>query len=423
MLWVIGFLLFLATAVNYMDRLALPIVSPDIRREFGMSEQDYGLVITLFLFAYAVMYAGSGYVVDRLGAKRGFAVFISVWSVAAMLHGLATGKWSLAAYRFLLGLGEPGNWPAAAKAVNEWFPSRLRAFGVGVFNAGSSLGSAIAPPAVAFLTLSFGWRAAFFFTGGVGLVWLIFWLWLYDSPHRSAHITREEYAELAPQIPPPEAARSTGAKAVDWKKVISSRPCLTLILTRFFTDPVIYFVIFWLPEYLHKERGFNTAMVGRYAWVPFIFGGIGYMVGGWLSAHLIRRGWRLSSARKAVMLWGSLMLPSAILAPLVPNAGLAIAAICFVTTGHAFWVSNLQALPADIFPANEVGTATGFSGMGGAIGGMLANLGTGWVVAHFSYAPVFLMAGLMHPLSALLTYLLLPRQYFPSELESAHHAS
>ena len=412
MMWIAGLLLFLATAVNYLDRLALPIVSPEIRKEFGMTETDYGQVITVFLLAYAIMYAGSGYVVDRLGAKRGFAVFISFWSAASMLHGLATGKWSLAFYRFLLGLGEPGNWPAAAKVVNEWFPARQRALGIGIFNAGSSLGSAIAPPMVAFLTLRFGWRAAFLFTGGAGFIWLVLWLLLYDSPHRSRWITAAEYARLKPEIPSDNETKPEGAARVNWREVIGSRACGTLMAARFFTDPVIYFVIFWLPEYLHKERGFDTAMVGRYGWAPYCFGAFGYLTGGLIAAKLIREGWPLPSARKAVMLLGAVLIPGAILAPLVPTAALAIGAICLVTMGHGFWTSNLQALPADLFPANEVGTATGFSGAGGAVGGMIANLGTGWVVHHFSYWPIFLIAGLMHPLSFLIVMGMLPNRRF-----------
>jgi ACS family hexuronate transporter-like MFS transporter len=175
---------------------------------------------------------------------------------------------------------------------------------------------------------------------------------------------------------------------------------------------VIYFVIFWLPEYLRKERHFDLAMVGKYAWVPFIFGDIGYMFGGWLSGHLMGRGWTLPKARKFVMLMGASVMPAAIAAPLVPNAGLAIAATCFVTFGHALWVANLQTLPTDLFEGSEVGSATGFSGMGGAVGGMLANLGTGYIVANYSYSPVFLAAGLMHPLSAFIIYKMLPDRYF-----------
>ena len=178
---------------------------------------------------------------------------------------------------------------------------------------------------------------------------------------------------------------------------------------------MIYFIIFWLPEYLRKERHFNLAMVGKYAWVPFIFGGIAYVLGGWLSGWLMGRGWTLPKARKFVMLIGAGFLPVAIVAPMLPEAWMAIAATCFATFGHGFWVSNLQALPTDLFRGQEMGTASGFSGMGGAVGGILANLGTGWVVQNFSYAPIFLMAGLMHPLSAGLVYWLLPDRYFRSQ--------
>jgi ACS family hexuronate transporter-like MFS transporter len=410
--WVLVGLLFLATTLNYADRLTLSVVSPEIRRDFGMNEQDYSHVVTIFLAAYAIMYAGSGYVIDRLGTRRGFAVFIGTWSIAQMLHGLAGGKWSLAACRFLLGLGEPGNWPAAAKAVGEWFPPNQRALGIGIFNAGSSFGSMLAPPVVAFLTLRYGWRFAFVLTGTFGFLWLAAWLLLYWPPHKNHWLRPAEYAEIKDQVARPDEATPAGATRVDWRKVISMRECWTLILARFFTDPVIYFVIFWLPEYLHKERGFDLAMVGRYAWVPFLFGDIGYVLGGWLSGRLMRAGWPLPLARKFVMFLGAVVMPAAIFAPLVPEVWMAIAATCCMTFGHAFWVANIQALPLDLFSGREVGTATGFSGMGGAIGGMLANMGTGWVVSRFSYSPIFLIAGLMHPLSMVLVWKLLPDRYF-----------
>lgn len=416
--WVIAALLCAATMINYADRLALAVVSVDVRREFSMTEQDYSHIVTLFMVAYAIMYAGSGYVVDRLGTRRGYAVFIFSWSMAQMAHGLVRGKWSLAACRFGLGLAEPGNWPAAAKAVGEWFPAAQRALGVGIFNAGSSIGSAVAQPAVAFLTLHFGWRFAFFFTGSLGLLWLAMWLTIYQPPHRNRWLRASEYEEIKGQVRPPEEA-APARSGVDWRRVIRMRACYSLILARFFTDPVIYFVIFWLPEYLRRERGFDLAMIGQYAWVPYIFGDIGYPLGGWLSGRLMRSGWPLPKARKFVMLIGAACLPVAIAAPFVPEAWMAIAATCFVTFGHAFWVANLQALPIDLFQGREIGTATGFSGMGGAIGGALASLGTGWVVQHFSYAPVFLLAGLMHPLSAALIYALLPDRYFLSPQAAA----
>ena len=416
--WIIAGMLLVATMINYADRLALAVVSVDVRKEFSLNEQDYAQIVTLFMLAYAVMYAGSGYVVDRLGTRRGFAVFIGTWSLAQMLHGLTRGKWSLAGCRVLLGLSEPGNWPAAAKAIGEWFPPAQRALGVGIFNAGSSLGSALAQPAVAFLTLHYGWRFAFVFTGGVGLTWLLLWLVLYQPPHRNRWLRASEYAEIKDHVRPPEETLPARRGALDWRKVVRQRGCYALIIARFFTDPVIYFVIFWLPEYLRRERGFDLAMVGKYAWVPFVFGDIGYILGGWLSGRLMRRGWPLPRARKFVMLLGAACLPAACFAPLVPAAWMAIAATCLVVFGHAFWVANLQALPLDLFRGPEVGTATGFSGMGGAIGGALASLGTGWVVAHFSYTPIFLIAGLMHPLSIVLIYWLLPARYF-----AAHEVS
>ena len=418
--WIIAALLCLATMVNYLDRQALGIVSVDIRREFALNEIDYSHILFFFLLAYAIMYAGSGYIVDRLGTRRGFAVFIFWWSIAQVLHAFARGMWSLSGARFLLGMSEPGAWPAAAKAVAEWFPPSQRALGMGIFNAGSSVGSALAPFTVAWLTLHYGWRAAFVFTGLVGFVWLAAWLLIYQPPHLSRWLPPQEYELFKHQVTSPADTMPRNARErTDWSKVLRARGCWTLILTRFFTDPVIYFVIFWLPEYLRKERAFDLAMVGRFAAVPFIFGGLGYVFGGWLSGRLMQAGWALPRARKFVMLMGAAMMPVAMLAPFVPTAGLAIAATCFLTTGHALWVANLQTLPADLFRGPEIGTATGFSGSGGAVGGMLAQLGTGYVVTHFSYAPIFLIAGLMHPLSAGLTYWLLPDRLFKEQTLAA----
>jgi ACS family hexuronate transporter-like MFS transporter len=410
--WVIAFLLCLATAINYLDRQALGIVSVDIRHEFGLDEQQYSYILTFFFLAYAIMYAGSGLVLDKLGTRRGFGVFIFFWSIAQMLHAFARGAWSLAGCRFLLGLSEPGAWPAAAKAVNEWFPANQRALGMGIFNSGGSLGSALAPLTIAWLTLHYGWRSAFVITGVVGLVWLCAWLILYQPPHKNRWLSASEYRELKPLLPPPEEARPATADTPGVWDLVRTRGCWTLILTRFFTDPVIYFVIFWLPEYLRKERHFDLAMVGRYSWIPFVIAGVAYLFGGWLSGWLMGRGWPLPKARKFVMALGAALMPVAILAPFVPTAALAIGATCFITSGHALWVANLQTLPSDLYHGPEIGTVTGFSGAGGAVGGMLAQLGTGYLVMHFSYAPVFLLAGLVHPLSAVLTYWLLPDSYF-----------
>lgn len=413
--WLIAGLLLVVTLINYTDRMTLSVLIGEVSRDLGLGAGDYGQIVSLFFLAYAIMYAVSGYVVDRLGTKLGMALFVCAWSIAQMLHGLATGKWSLAGCRFALGLTEPGSFPAATRAIREWFPAEQRALGVGIFNAGSSLGAAVASPVAAYLALNYGWRAAFFFTGAIGLVWLVLWWVFYQPPARNRWLGEKEAATLraAGVLGPPEAPAAQ--PRVDWWGVLRSRPCLTLILVRFLSDPVIYFVIVWFPAYLQKERGFDLAMIGKYAWVPFVFGDIGYVFGGWLSGWLMRKGWSLSKSRKMGMAVGAALLPVAALAPLVPSAGLAIAATSIAVLGHAIWVANLLTLPADMFRQSEVGTAAGFSGMGGAIGGALANLVTGVIVARFSYLPIFIWAGVMHPLSlALLWWLLPPRVFRPS---------
>lgn len=410
--WVIAALLLLATMLNYIDRLTISVVITDLRKEFSLTEQDYSQIISLFLVAYAIMYAGSGYLVDRLGTRKGFSVFMFAWSLAQMLHTFVRGKWSLAGCRVLLGLTEPGNFPAAVKAVDEWFPVGERAIGVGIFNAGSSLGSAIAVPMTAFLTMHYGWRFAFLATGALGLLWLALWLVLYRAPAQNRWLAPKELRELERKIRPIEEPRSDRPKT-PWYALLRMRQCYTLILARLLTDAPVFFIIFWLPEYLRKARGFNLQDVGSYSWVPFLFGDFGYLLGGWLSSHLIRRGWTLSRARKRAMLVGAALLPSAIAAPFLPSAGAAIAAICLVLLGHAIWVANLLTLPADLFPNHQVGTVTGLSGMGGAVGGILSNLFAGYTVARFSYKPTFVIAGLMHPLAVFLVYRLIPEKYFP----------
>ncbi len=408
-------MLFFATAVNYADRQALAVVSDRIRAQFAMTEIDYSRILAGFFLAYAIMYAGSGYIVDRLGTKKSFSLFIGLWSLAAMLHAFATGVWSFGICRFLLGLGEPGNWPAATKAISEWFAPRQRALGVGIFNAGSSVGSALSPPLISWLTLQYGWQFAFIAVAAVGFVWLAVWWVLYDTPHKNKWLSQKEYDEIKHEIPAEEAVKHEDRPKVDWGRVVRTREARALCLARTFTDPVIYFVIFWLPAYLVKERHFDQKEIGQYSWVPFVFGGIAYMLGGYLSGMLMKRGWALPKARKRIMLLGALCLPVAICAPFAPSAALAIAAICFITFGHGFWTANLQTLPADLFPGHEVGTVAGFSGMGGAIGGMVANLGTGYVVSKFSYAPIFIVAGLMHPMCMMIIFKMLPDSRFRKE--------
>lgn len=407
--WVIAGLLLVVTLINYMDRMTISVLVADIERSLHLTDVDYSQIASFFMVAYAVMYAGSGYVVDRLGTRLGMAFFVCLWSVSQILHSVAGGKWSFTACRIGLGLAEPGSFPAATKAVGEWFPAHQRAFAVGIFNAGSSLGAAAAAPVAAFLALNYGWRSAFVFTGALGLVWTILWLILYDAPQRNRWLSKKEAATMDF---PAGAEISAIKQPVNWRGVLTSRPGVMLIVARFLTDPVIYFVIFWLPNYLEKERGFDLAMIGKYAWVPYMFGGVGYLFGGWLAGALLRAGWSVSRARKMTMTLGAAFLPAAIIAPFASSAGMAIAAMCAVVMGHSIWISNLMTLPTDLFAPREVGTAAGFSGMGGAIGGALANWFTGSIIAHFSYRPIFICAGLLHPFAILLVWMFLGERFF-----------
>jgi ACS family hexuronate transporter-like MFS transporter len=407
--WIIAGLLLAVTLINYLDRMTMAVLVDNIQQSLSLTDQDYAQIASLFLAAYAVMYAGSGYIVDRLGTRLGMAFFVCLWSASQILASLSTGKWSFTVCRVGLGLAEPGSFPAATKAVGEWFPVQQRALGVGIFNAGSSLGAAAAAPVTAYLALHHGWRAAFVFTGALGIVWTALWLIVYDSPRRNRWLSNSEAANMNF----PAAAETTAARErLDWLGVISSRPGLMLILARFLTDPVIYFVIFWLPHYLQKERGFDLAMIGEYAWVPYLFGGIGYLFGGWIAGRMLHAGWTVSRARKTTMAIGAAFLPAAVFAPFVPSWWMAITAMCLVVMGHSIWISNLMTLPTDLFAPREVGTAAGFSGMGGAFGGALANWFTGSIIAHFSYRPIFICAGLLHPLALLLVWTLLPVKYF-----------
>ena len=389
----------------------MSVLVGQIRDDLHLSEQDYWQIVMLFLIAYAIMYACSGYIVDKIGTKIGMTLFVCAWSVSQMLHGFAMSKWSFAACRFGLGLAEPGSFPAAVKAIGEWFPARQRALGVGIFNAGSSLGAAVASPLVATIALHYSWRAAFVVTGACGIVWVILWLMIYNSPRQNRWLSEREAAELK-EIP---KETETATQTINWWEIISSRSGLMVMLPRFLTDPVIYFVIFGLPDYLEKDRGFSLVMIRNYGWIPFAFGGVGYLIGGWLSGRMFEAGWSIGKSRKTVMTIGAAFLPVAILAPLVPSSGLALAAMAVVVFGHAIWVANLMVLPTDLFPSRAVASAAGFSGMGGAIGGALASAFIGTIVTHFSYVPIFICAGLMHPLSALLVWKFLPEQYFRKE--------
>ena len=366
---------FWATVINYMDRQTLSVAAPVLREQFHMSSTEYSRVVSAFMLAYTISNGISGPVIDRLGTRVGYALCMLWWSIAAVLHAFARGPWSLGAARFLLGIGEAGNWPGGIKIVAEWFPESERALASGLFNSGSAVGAILAPPVVAYILLTFGWPAAFFAVGLVGFVWLVFWWPAYSTPEAVAH----EVA--APVIPVRELLRS--------------RFVIALTISKIFLDPVWYFYTFWFPEYLKNVRHFDMAQIGKYSWIPFLVAGVGNYAGGWVSGYLFRLGWTLTAARKTgVTLFAALML-SAIPAVLVEQAWLSMAFVSLAMMGYTGALANTLSMPADVFPKNTVGSIWGLASMGAGFGGMLFTLITGWVVDHYSYTPVFIGFGLL----------------------------
>jgi ACS family hexuronate transporter-like MFS transporter len=377
---------FWATAINYLDRQTLSVAAPVLREQFHMSNVEYSRVVFAFLLAYTLSNGISGAVIDRLGTKVGYALCMAWWSVAALLHGFATGGLSLGIFRFLLGIGEAGNWPAGVKVATEWFPEHERALASGIFNSGSALGAILAPPIVAWILLRYGWPSAFVAVGAVGLVWLLFWLPAYQMPH----------------APPVEFE----APAIPIRVLVRMRVVLAFTLSKIFLDPVWYFYIFWFPEYLKRARGFDTADIGKYSWIPFAVAGAGNFLGGGLSGWMLRRGASVTVARKGTVTFFAVLMTSAIGVVLVPQAWLAIALVSIAMLGYTGSLANMLALPGDVFPKNAVASVYGLASMGSGFGGMLFTLITGWVVDHYSYTPVFIGFGLLPLICATILWLL-----------------
>ena len=372
--WLMISLAFLATVINYLDRQTLSVVAPTLLDQFHMSSIDYSHVVSAFLLAYTVANGLSGPLIDRLGTRSGYALCMMWWSVSSILHVFSWGTLSLGIFRFLLGIGEAGNWPAGVKVVAEWFPEHERAQASGIFNSGSAIGAILAPPLVAFIVLSFGWRAAFLCIGGLGLLWLVAWLLLYHTP-----------PEVVRQARAPQPAL----------QLLRMRFVWSFTLSKIFLDPAWYFYVFWFPEYLKQVHRFNLAAIGKYAWIPFFVAALGNALGGWLSAVLLRRGVPTAKARKLAVSFCALLMLLSIPAVLSPSPWVAMACVALAMAGYTGANVSQLALTADAFAKESVASVWGLASMGAGFGGMLFTLIAGWVIQHFSYVPVFIGFGLM----------------------------
>jgi MFS transporter, ACS family, aldohexuronate transporter len=357
------------------------------------------------------MYAGGGALVDRLGTRRGLLVIMIAWSLASASHGLATGFRSLLVSRFLLGMGEGGGFPAATKAVAEWFPARERSLAMGMINAGTAIGAVVAPPAIAAILGVTSWRWVFYATGLVGIVWTIWWMRMYQPAARHPRLTpaeREDIAEVL-TVSPRDEPRTA------WSSLLAYPQVWGLVLAKFLSDAAWYFYLFWLPKYLYDVRGFDVKQVGYYAWIPYAAAGIGCLVGGWFSGWLLRQDWSLNAARKTALGASAAVMPLIIFVTHVPTE-LAIVLFSIAFFGQQSWSTLVMIVPTDLFPRRVVASVAGLVGFGGAMGGVVFNLIAGRILdSGLGYGVVFSIVGSFHVL-AFIVILLTIRNIQPLDL-------
>lgn len=391
--WWIAILLLLATLISYFDRLTLSVLAPAICSDLHLTNLQYAGINVWFLLAYSLGQTVFGKLQDRLGTKVGLFVAMTVWSVAEVLHATIRTLGGLSFFRFVLGAGEGGHWPAAIKGVAEWFPMKQRALAMGIVNTGAALGSTIAPPLIIWLQLSFGWRTTFIVTGLLGFVWLAIWQLFYYTPVRHPWIQAREL-EL---IQSDTAVRHTASTDGGWFALLRNRNVMAIVLARFLGDPVWWLYLVWLPLYLFRARSLDLQQIGYSVWVPFLCADIGALSGGWFSGWLIRHGRQPVRARLTAIVFAAVLTPAGALVFAAPSEITAIALISLVLFAFQFWINNVQTLVSDIFPNQVVASVSGLAGTGAGIGAMIFTLGTGWVVDHFGYAPILILSGLLIP--------------------------
>lgn len=400
--WIVG-ILFLSTVINYVDRQTLSVLARTIQDDLGISDSGYARIVQAFLLAYTISYLVSGRITDWLGTRVSMAAFIVWWSLANIGTAFASSIFTLGLWRLLLGVGEPGNWTVGPKALSEWFPARERGLAYGIFTMGATIGATVAPPLIAWLALSYGWRGAFVVTGVLGLLWVIPWLWLYRPPHEHPRLTDAERV----LVPPPAPTSTTGgAEWTLWRTLLTQRDTWLLLGTRVLTDPVWYFYLFWFPKYLTDTRGLSLIEVGRVAWVVYLAADLGALGGGWLSGRLIDRGYAPVAARKLVL---RIAATTILVGPLVawaPSIPLVLLCAAVVACSQLAWQVTIGALIVDRYPPASVATAFGIVAAGSGFGGMVSTGIVGYLVSNYSYVPVFVTMALLHPLALALVWFL-----------------
>ncbi|USX18887.1 MFS transporter [Oxalobacteraceae bacterium OTU3REALA1] len=397
--WLVITLVAIATIINYIDRSALAVMWPGIASELGMDKRDYANIVTVFLIGYAIGQSLFGKLFDALGTRIGFLLSIVVWSGAIALHFVARSAMSFGLFRVLLGVGEAGNWPGATKAIAEWFPVRERALGQGIFGAGASLGSVIAPPLVAFLYAYVGWKTTFLLIGSLGFLWIVPWLIVYKSgPGTHPWVTGEEREYIL------TGQRAGAAAAQDeyvptMRQLLRHRQSWSVIAARFFIDPVWWLFVSWLPLYLNERFHFDVKEIGMFAWVPYVGAAVGALSGGWFCGHLLARGWTVNRARKFVIGLGLvIMLPALLFSAAAETPLLAVLSIGVILFGFQAAITNIQTLPSDFFSGKTVGSLAGLSGTSAVLGVIICMQLVPVLTTGGDYTPFFILGAMLLPL-------------------------
>ena len=399
--WLCG-LMFVATALSFLDRQVLSVVAPAVTTEFGMSNVHYSYVTTGFLASYAVMFFLAGRIMDVVGTRLGMALSVGLWSIASAGHAIVHNAFQLGIFRFVLGAGEGGCFPGVTKGATDWFPRSQRALAIGIAIGGSAVGGVVAPPMTAWLVGLLGWRSAFLATGMIGATWVTLWLIFYHAPARSPFLTDEERTLIQSRPVTEGAARGEAAAQAaspSLLAILSRYDVWGLSLMRFLVDPVFYFYMFWIPKYLAQERGLSLAEIGRLTWIPFLALGVSNILGGWVSDRLMAAGFPSHKARKLVMAAAALLTISSSAAGYAGSAKAAVAIMALLMFAHGFWITNYVTVISETYDENAVATVMGFTGMVGTLGGMLANTTIGWIADRYSFLPIWIASGCMYPLA------------------------
>jgi MFS transporter, ACS family, hexuronate transporter len=379
--WYFVALVTAAIAISYFDRQTLPVAISAIEKSIPLSNQQFSWLQFAFLIPYALLYAAGGRMLDVLGTRRGFLLIMLWWSGACALHGLAMNFGFLLVARCLLGMGEGGAFPAATRVVAEWVPLDRRSTAMGIINAGTAVGSVLAPPLIGIVLLTNGWRMVFFAAGAVGLAWVVWWSVSYRGSGDASIASLD--ARLI-------------AQGLSFLDIVSMRRVQVLVFAKFMSDSAWYFYLFWLPKYLYDVRGFDVKQVSYYAWIPYAASGVGSFLGGWLSSVLLSKGHSLDFSRKFVLGLSALFMPVVMLVPHVP-VGWALMLFSIAFFCQQSWSGLIMTLPADMFPLATVGSVAGLVGFGGAIGGAIFGVVAGLLLSHgFGYGTLFLIVGTFH---------------------------